>query len=138
MQSENWLKQFGEIHHQIKSMRDALKVAAEPHGLSVNEAIVLLTCASQATGNRGIAQHDLSRITTMSAAAVSGHLDALRQQDQVVSTRDELDRRRQIWTATPFGESTARAISSALGSATDDTEHSQESLLPAPPNQEAA
>jgi len=102
-------------------MRTALRAAAEPHGLSDSEALLLLLCADDATGN--LSQRELAAITAMSTAAVSGHLESLRQRELVSSTRDPDDRRRQTWTASEQGQSVVKQITQSLADTDDNSDN---------------
>ena len=110
--SDEWIRTFCERHRQIKSMRESLRAVTQTHELSDAEAVLLLLCADDATAN--LAQRGLATLTAMSPAAVSGHLESLRQRGLVCGTRDASDRRRQTWSATAKGRQVVDAIGREL------------------------
>lgn len=93
-------------------MRIALRHAAAPHQLSDAEALILSLCADEATSH--LSQRELATVTAMSTAAVSGHLESLRQRNLVNGTRDPNDRRRQTWNASKSGCSIVRQITRSI------------------------
>jgi DNA-binding MarR family transcriptional regulator len=94
------------------ALRRAIARAAAPFGLTDSQAVVLWLCQGGQSG--GSDQSSLVRRLAISAAQVSGLVEALRQRGLLESRRDATDRRRQRWQPTAAGAAVLQQIVGGL------------------------
>ncbi len=80
----------------------------ESHALGVRAGQVTLLV--QINAHPGIGVRELAARENMSPAAMSGHVDRLEKAGLVIRMQDASDRRRQVLTLTPEGDSVLRTV----------------------------
>ena len=126
MHQETWAQRYCRHQRLTKSLIDTLRLIAKPHKLSSNDALLLLLCYDHATAatesdsGTGLAQTAITRLSSMSPAAVSGNLESLRKKELIESDAVSKDRRKKSWCITSKGKSIAKKMSRLL-SVIDDS-----------------
>lgn len=104
------------LHRAAQRMRAVTGSAAEAHGLSLRDHIVL----SAVHKSPGLTQIELGRALGMDKSTLTSELDRLGRADLIQRAVDPRDRRARVLELTPAGEQVRRAVAAVAERAEAD------------------